>query len=210
MVHSHIDLISREVLKGIAYCTLPLISNLIGEKCWNFPLTHLTALKLRGQFFQHCWSIFLPRYFYAKNNIDVLIFYVSTSNIHRGANEWLPMHLLLACIPGGPINWKGWILAFWLYCFLGCRVFLDVSAWNLLRLHQCFEPIPFSFSFVVVTSIVVDVVDIVVVVAYAVISQQTRIFFPLCLCCRTSFQLLNKVAITLGGSKSCIYFSLRM
>ena len=166
--------------------------------------------QVEGTIFQHCWSIFLPRCFYAKNNIDVLIFYVSTSNIHRGANEWLPMHLLLACIPGGPINWKGWILAFWLYCFLGCRVFLDVSAWNLLLLHQCFEPIPFSFSFVVVTSIVVDVVDIVVVVAYAVISQQTRIFFPLCLCCRTSFQLLNKVAITLGGSKSCIYFSLRM
>ena len=56
--------------------------------------------------------------------------------------------------------------------------------------------------------IVVDVVDIVVVVACAVISHQTRIFFPLCLCCRTSLQLLNKVANILGGSKSWTYFSL--
>ena len=120
----------------------------------------------------------------------------------------LPMHQLLVCIPGGPINWKCWILAFWFTRFLGCRVFLDVSAWNLLLLHQCFEPIPFSFSIVVVISIVVDVVDIVVVVACAVISQQTRIFFPLCLCCHTSVQLLNKVANILGGSKSWTYFSL--
>ena len=121
------------------------------------------------------------------------------------------MHVLLACIPRGPVNWKCRILAFWFCRFLGCRVFLDVSAWNLLLSHQCFEPIPFSFSYVVVvTSIVANVVDIVVVVAFAVISAQTRIFFPLCLCCCTSLQLLNRVANILGGSKSCIYFSFRM
>ena len=121
------------------------------------------------------------------------------------------MHLLLACIPRGPVNWKCRILAFWFCRFLGCRVFLVVSAWNLLLSHQCFEPIPFSFSYVVVvTSIVADVVDIVVVVAFAVISQQTRIFFPLCLCCCTSLQLLNKFAIIMGGLKSWTYFSLGM
>ena len=121
------------------------------------------------------------------------------------------MHLLLACIPRGPVNWKCRILAFWFCRFLGCRVFLDVSAWNLLLSHQCFEPIPFSFSYVVVvTSIVANVVDIIVVVAFAVISAQTRIFLPLCLCCCTSLQLLNRVANILGGSKNCIYFSFRM
>ena len=119
------------------------------EKCWKAStiascLWSPTWLTRNAEIFH--WQIWLPSswgdnffniagiyFFHAiftlKININVLIFYVSTSNKHRGANEWLPMHQLLACIPRGPINWKCWILAFWLCRFLGCscRVFLDVS-----------------------------------------------------------------------------------